>query len=88
MTAEDELVEHVAIGLFAVYDNLSIEDAERNWREGYAYGCVGSDAHREIMKEAAVVAQALANYHAAKAQEQPRGMAETLVSHAALSVKE
>ena len=56
---EVALTERICIGLFALYDDLSIESAEQNWRDGNAYGAEGSDANKAIRDEAAVIYSAI-----------------------------
>ena len=56
----EAVLERICIGLFADLDNLSLESAERNWRNGYAYGAVGSDGHTEVLRAANLIADSLA----------------------------
>lgn len=58
-TTDAAVKERICIGLFAAYDDLTIAEAEENWRAGRAYGAVSSDGHREICETADRIAEAL-----------------------------
>ena len=53
----DDRLERICIGLFALYDDLSVEAARLNWNAGFGYGAEVS--RPEIIREAKIIEAAL-----------------------------
>ena len=57
--SKDEIIQAICIGLFASYDNLDLDSAEWNWKNGYGYGAIGSDGNVDLKETAARVYESL-----------------------------
>lgn len=75
----DQVIEVACIHLSAAWDDMSLADAEENWRRGLGYGAVGSDGHAEIAGVAAGLADAIHALYAATL-ERVDGNAKVLVA--------